>query len=41
MAGYPGGRYPNNPGGYPAGGSSMRMPQGGYPPGLFGYLPPG
>ena len=31
MAGYPGGRYPNNPGGYPAGGSSMRMPQGGYP----------
>ena len=31
MAGYPGGRYPNNPGAYPAGGSSLRMPQGGYP----------
>ena len=31
MAGYPGGRYPNNPGAYPTGGSSMRMPQGGYP----------
>ena len=31
MAGYPGGRYPNNPGAYPAGGSSMRTPQGGYP----------